>query len=120
MNSLQKTGNRQWSWIAIGLALILVPFRETDAKDQSSFYGVVNRHFNRWTNGGNQALTEHRVNELVLSSDVRGAEAAAIAAIHSYQKKVGHNTHPLTHEFLVTKHTENAGARRDQAAVGAN
>jgi hypothetical protein len=106
--------------VTLAFGLWTVVFSQARGDDVPQFHEVVNRHFDRWTHGEQGVLTERRVKELVLHPEIKGAEAAAIASIHSYQHKVGREAHVLTRNFLLTNHTENTNLRRDQAASGAN
>ena len=120
MNSSPSLNELHWKSIAIGLGLLLCQVCAVQGEDRVSFEDAVHRYFNRWSSGGSGILAEQRVNELVLNRDIRGAEAAAIAAIHLYQHKIRNNAQPLTRDFLVSKHKENLSSRRDQAGSGAN
>lgn len=112
---------------AFGLLMILfvsnVWIAETPiaGDDSPTFQQVIEKYFARWTKRHqNELLTGERVHELVLSSEVKGAEAAAIAAIHCYQKKLGKDAHPLSRAFLLKTHAEQTSLRRDQAESGMN
>ena len=48
------------------------------------FRSIVQQNFGHWIPHGQVALSDDRIKELILDPDVRGAEAAAIAAIHIY------------------------------------
>ena len=119
-------GYRRSAWVigTLGLVLFLTfPFSDapTTADDTPTFQQVVDKHFDRWIkHHQKEALSAERVHELVLSSEVKGAEAAAIAAIHCYQRKRGKDAHRLTREFLLAKHAEQPSLRRDHAASGIN
>ena len=98
----------------------LVLLSEIRAEDQPHFETVVGQHFDRWSHAGKGVLSPERVEELVLRADVRGAEAAALAAIHCYQRKAKQEAQPVTRAFLMGTRAEDGSLRRDQAASGGN
>jgi len=114
-----RMSRREWL-VASGLGLLLSGNPALGVEELPHFHQIIERHFDRWTRGNHPVLTDLRVKELVLHPEVRGAEAAAIASIHLYQRKAGNEAHPLTREFLLTAHSENSALRRDQSASGAN
>lgn len=119
MNCFKQSQSLNWLVVVTGLGLFFTQFHEVFAEGRVSFEDVVDTNFDQWTAGENYLLSPQRVNDLILRANIRGSEAAAIAAIHSYQKKSG-NTEPLTFDQIVAKHSDDPSLRRDQAAAGAN
>jgi hypothetical protein len=52
--------------------------------DEPSFSTVVESRFHSWVSNDSDCLTPSRINRLVLDPQVKGDEAAAVAAIHVY------------------------------------
>lgn len=116
MNTFKQLRSLNWVVVVAGLCLA---GQSALADDRASFQGVVAKNFDRWTQGSHGVLTSERTKELVLRADIRGEEAAALAAIHAYQKKSG-ASQPLSRQSLITRKPEDPTLRRDQAASGAN
>lgn len=106
--------------VLTGVGLLLHHVSVTFATDDSPSFGdVVQQHFSHWSRNEKQ-LSATRVNALLADPKIKGPEAAAIAAIHCYQRKLKSSAHPITAEFLTEPRKEDANARRDQPAAGAN
>ncbi len=120
MGSLVISRRVQLRWLVCGLGLVCATSTAIRAEELPSFQHVVEHHYNRWTRGGQGILTEKRVTELVGHAEVRGAEAAAIASIHCYQRKAGEKAQPLTRAFLTGVHKEDPTLRRDHPESGGN
>lgn len=100
--------------------LVVLPLPSIQADDQPSFVHVVQQHYSHWTNGGSRPLSAELVSSLVTSPKIHGAEAAALASIHCYQRKSGQQAKPATLQYLTETRMEDPSLRRDQAASGAN
>lgn len=83
------------------------------ADDHASFQDVVNQNFRRWAQG-KLYLTPQRVNELVRYHSLQGDEAAAVAAIHWYQSKVGKKSKSVTRNFLLGGKSDKSSSFRSK------
>ena len=71
--------------ISLAIALLLnVPVLSMTEGDEPSFSSVVQTCFSSWVPDGSDRLTPSKINRLVLSHQIKGDEAAAIAVIHIY------------------------------------
>jgi hypothetical protein len=71
--------------ISLSMTLLFgVCFPSPVVADQPSFSTIVQSCFSAWVPGGSDLLTPSRIDRLVLSDQVKGDEAAAVAAIHIY------------------------------------
>jgi hypothetical protein len=96
------------------LSLVLLPGRGVaEEAVQPSFTAIVDVHFAQWDRNHDGQLSPAEVDTLVCSPQVRGAEAAALAAIHVYLRGLK-NPEPLSKSFLMQKlDQDRSGERRD-------
>jgi hypothetical protein len=87
MESPRNTSYGRVSLIFISLSITLllnIPVMSMAEGDEPSFSSVVQTCFSSWVPDGSDRLTPSKINRLVLNHQVKGDEAAAIAAIHIY------------------------------------
>lgn len=83
----QKTNHDRVSLIVISLFVSLllgVPVLSMADGRETSFSAVVQSCYSSWVPDGSNWLTPSRITQLVLNHQIKGDEAAAIAAIHIY------------------------------------
>jgi len=74
-------------FILISLCIILLFGMSLPSRvkaDETSFSAIVQSCFLSWVPDGSRSLTPSRIDQLVLNHQVKGDEAAAVAAIHIY------------------------------------
>lgn len=101
----------------VGICLIPSTLTTADAA-APSFDDLIQRHFDRWDVNRDGRLEAGEVNPKLIDPAIRGAEAAALASVHLYQRRVkdadGKRTWPpLSQDFLLRKTAEREETRRD-------
>lgn len=101
------------------LALVAKAAGQTDP---TPFTKTVEEHFASWT-GKVDRLTAERVNQLLRDPKIKGDQAAALAAIHLYQRShrndAGKLDHPVFTRRLMKDHNFEPGFERAQKRLAA-
>ena len=102
------------------LALLTAAPLSAAPKKTRSFAAVVQTHFEHWDRDHDGKLSPAEVSALVADPSVTGNAAAAIAAIHVFQRVKKHKNIPLTLKFLTAAHKGDDDHRRDKAEDAPN
>lgn len=98
--------------LAVSFTLCLLPEARTDTTSQS-FSAVVEANFSKWDKNHDGKLEATEVSQLLTEHSITGDAAAALAAIHVYQRGQKNGGIALTKEVLI--HTKDGAAgRRDK------
>src|SRR5262245_25474345 len=105
------------SCLAIVVLFAAVPLVAAEPGPRS-FDDLIQRHFTRWDGNNDGRLEAGEVNPQLIAPAIRGDEAAALASVHLYQRRVkdadGKRTWPpLEKGFLLRSRAEHEEARRD-------
>lgn len=87
---------------------------EAEPAAKTSFARIVQANFSKWDLNHDGKLSVEETSRLVRDRAITGDEAAALAAIHAYQRNEEHNA-PLSRQNLMQKTDDkDSGERRDK------
>lgn len=107
----------------VGLSLVVLSTMLAVARAEGPSFGdVVHQRFGHWDQNRNGLLDADEVNPALVHPSIRGPEAAALTAVHLYQRRVKDADDkrlwpPLSREFILSSTTEPEERRDAEVAV---
>ncbi|MCE9605306.1 MAG: hypothetical protein K8U03_10435 [Planctomycetia bacterium] len=111
--------------LTASLMLMATALLAAEPSGSPTFDETVQSKFAHWDRNRNDKLEADEINPALIDLTTRGADAAALAAIHLYQRRVKNAAGtptwpPLTLDFLLRKTAEHAEGRRDKETAVPN